>query len=322
MFSAVADLQVVSPWRGLGKTVVNLALLPVLFVIALSRPSTEAFVLWSLMAGLYYASAFVTTHDAIHRTLTGWNGFDEVTARVLSYVGLWPHCLYHELHVLHHKMNGSDPQDPERPQWTEGEYRRASPLVKWYVRNQWALDMFVLGGFGFIGKHAAHGIARWKNSPAIRHAIISDVAGILVQNGIIYAIAIHYGAGLRYLMMYLIMERIVGMVHQFRSHIEHYGLWGRRESGIETQIFCSRNLRTNELASFYFNRLNYHSVHHAFPRIPFYHLREAHERLARLLGDKGSRLPEDQSYFATAIRLARHPVVIRETDVVPISSLR
>ncbi len=42
--------------------------------------------------------------------------------------------------------------DPERVQWTDAEYQRANPFLRWYVRHQWGVDVFGLGGIGLIVK--------------------------------------------------------------------------------------------------------------------------------------------------------------------------
>jgi fatty acid desaturase len=65
--------------------------------------------------------------------------------------------------------------------------------------------------------------------------------------------------------------------------------------------------------SFFFNGLNFHSVHHAFVKIPFYNLGEAHRRIVAAYGDKCPVL-EDDSYLEVAIRSIRRPLLIGETD--------
>jgi fatty acid desaturase len=115
------------------------------------------------------------------------------------------------------------------------------------------------------------------------------------------------GFGWKYLALWVILERVGGGLLQFRAHILHFGLWGKEANFFETQIFNSRNIRTNTFTSWYFVHLNFHSVHHAFPTVPFYNLREAHSRLRRLYSASEGRreLIEDTGYFQTALRLVR-----------------
>ena len=46
----------------------------------------------------------------------------------------------------------------------------------------------------------------------------------------------------------------------------------------------ARRSTTSRPVSWFFNHLNFHSVHHAFPRVPFYALEEAHQRFLALYG--------------------------------------
>lgn len=119
------------------------------------------------------------------------------------------------------------------------------------------------------------------------------------------------------------MERCTGAVMQWRSHIEHYGLWGKGRHYFETQVYTCRNIVTNGFTSWFFNRLNFHSVHHAFPRVPFYLLETAHRRFLELYGSATiEHLVEDSGYLATSLRLATNPCVIGAADEKSVSRRR
>ncbi|MEZ4749938.1 MAG: fatty acid desaturase [Bdellovibrionota bacterium] len=319
----IDDLQVTSPWPGFFKAMGSLAIMGVLIWVSLTRESTLAFVLWACATAFFYSSIFLLTHDAIHHTLTGWNWFDELFPRVLAYPMLWYHGIYSALHKIHHKMNGNDIHDPERPQYTEREYKSVGPVRQWMIRNQWWLNCFVWGGFGFLFKHYWQAYKFYNKSREVRLAIWTDVAGVLLVQGFINVWAYSVGNWWHAFAFFLILERIMGAFHQFRSHIEHYGLWGKEANPFETQIRNSRNLRTTGFMSLYVDHLNYHSVHHAFPRIPFYQLKEAHRRLVALYERFGRPMAEDTSYVKTGWRLATNPVVAREEtqQVIPIADL-
>jgi fatty acid desaturase len=306
LYPAVADLHGVRPGPGLLRFGAGFAILAALVWATFSVESGTAFVALALVSGFAYASLLITTHDALHHTLTGWAWFDEIVPRLISYPALWPHGLYSELHKIHHKMNGVDLRDPERVQWTEREYEEAGPLGKFLARRQWFFDLFVWGGFGMIYGHVKDGLALSKEFPRIRLALLTDLVGLLAVNGAIYYVAARHGAALKYLCFYLLQERTVGLVQQLRSHIEHYGLWDKAESALATQVFNCRNLETSAFGSLFFNRLNYHSAHHAFPRIPFYRLAEAHQRLQAIYGP-GRPLPSSVSYLRTSWKLATRP---------------
>lgn len=325
---AVTDLERIFPWPGLAKSVLSLVVMGLLITMALRTQTWGELLFWALVTAVFYSSIFLLTHDAIHHTLTGWKWFDELFPRVLAYPMLWYHGIYCALHKIHHKMNGNDIDDPERPQYTEEEYRAAGPVKRWLIRNQWWLNCFVWGGFGFLFKHYWQAYLFYNKSREVRLNVWTDLAGVIVVQGAINYWALSTGNWLKAFTFFIVLERVMGCFHQMRSHIEHYGLWGRADNPYETQLRNSRNIRTNGAVSFYMDHLNYHSVHHAFPRIPFYRLKEAHERLQRLLSAAGAPLVEDTSYFRTALRLGLNPVVIRGTGreatpptILPISEL-
>src|SRR5262249_12027943 len=79
---AVQDLQTTEPGPGLART----ALMAVLTLggawLALTAPTRAGLVLGAVFAGISFASWLITTHDALHHTLTGWVWFDEVVPRL------------------------------------------------------------------------------------------------------------------------------------------------------------------------------------------------------------------------------------------------
>lgn len=310
LLNCLADLHRQVAWRGLLRSFLGLSGLIALAIWSVSAPNLPTLLWRGGLTGVFYASLFVTTHDALHHTLTGLPFWDELIPRLVSYPALWFHGLYKELHLIHHRANGNDLADPERPQFTREEYGRGSVLKRWYIRNQWFVDLFVLGGFGFIYHHVAQGLEYGKKMPRVRRALYSDLAGLLALNGTILLVTAHYGRTPQYLVLYLCLERITGLVHQFRSRVEHYGLWGKEALPLETQIYTSRNIATSPFVSFYFNGLNFHSIHHAFPRVPYYHLKAAHGRLAAWAESRGRPLPTARGYLRTAFELARHPRLI------------
>jgi fatty acid desaturase len=170
-----------------------------------------------------------------------------------------------------------------------------------------------MGGIGYIIGTLNRAAPFARHIKSVRRALIIDAVGIVGVNVVIYSVCIAQGLGLKYFLLYLLVERMVGGLQQLRAHTEHYGRFGKAAHYFETQIFNCRNIRTNQLVSFFFNGLNFHSVHHAFVKVPFYNLGEAHRRLVAVYGDKYPILEED-SYFNVALRSIKRPTLIGETD--------
>ena len=174
---SIADLQEVNPAVGLLRCLgLGIAVLGSIG-LAWSAGGEVGFWSWTAIAGLCYAFWIICTHDAVHHTLLGWGWLDELLARAIAWPMLLPIGSYSELHKLHHGWNGINLRDPERVQWTVGEYERAHPLVRWYVRHQWGCDIWVLGGLGLIVKSFANGVRYQSLLPRLRWQLMVDAGG-------------------------------------------------------------------------------------------------------------------------------------------------
>ncbi|NBW80736.1 fatty acid desaturase [bacterium] len=302
----VSDLQTTRPGPGLLRFFASTLLMFFFLAISWQFNTTEfGYYAFAVIAGLFFAASAVTTHDAIHHTLTGLELFDELSARVVTWPAFWPHGLYSELHKLHHKMNGVDLRDPERVTHTEAEYAAAGPVKRFYIRNQLLIAVFVAGGIGMIAGHLLQARKFFRQSRALRRQLAYDVIGILILNGALYSLAAYHGHLGKAVLLYFFIERVGGGLLQFRAHIEHYGLSGKRANYFATQLHTCRNIKTNVVMSWLMNGLNFHSIHHAFPKVPFYHLEEATQRMNALLeSNKAEAMPHANGYVRTFARLS------------------
>ncbi len=320
--AAVTGLMQVTPGRGLARTIFNVVVLNCLLVATFRTEPLAGFVAMAVLTGTFYSTVMMTTHDAIHHTLTGWFWFDEITPRFLSYFVFWPHGTYSELHKMHHRMNGKDLADPERPTPSVAAWRAASPVGRFLIRWHLPLALFVYGGFGMILRHVVRGFQLWREEPRVRRMMILDGVGIGLALAVTLGVIVTVGVTWRYLLYLLVVERVIGFFQQLRSHLEHYGLHGGAGSLVEIRLYNCRNVSTSLAASQFFNGLNFHSVHHAFPRIPFYHLGEAHRRIASLCDAAGAPLPKGDGYLRTMMDLTRAPVLVDETGAVLLEDAR
>jgi fatty acid desaturase len=308
----VRDLHEKRSFPGWARLIVMTPVLLGLIGLTLAQDHPLAFAVCGLLTGFFYASYMVLTHDAIHHTLTGSRFWDEAIPRLMSWPLLWPHGSYSAIHMVHHKMNGRHEEDPERCHLTWDEYQNASRLQRFIARNQLLFRVLVFAGFGMIFDTIRKAKHLEPRTRAPMRQLRRDTIGIIVTVTLILVPAFWLGFGVKALILWLVLERTVGGVQQFRAHLEHYGLWSSRASFLEAQLYNCRNFRTNPLASLYFNHLNYHSVHHAFPGIPFYNLKEAHERLARYCRQNGAPpLVEEQGYAHAALSIIRSPKFVQ-----------
>ncbi|MEB3336638.1 MAG: fatty acid desaturase [Leptolyngbyaceae bacterium] len=312
--ASIADLESVNPWVGLWRFVLLGTLCLSFGILAWLSPNLFLFLSYTAIAGVIYAFWLVCTHDAAHHTLTGWQWFDEGMSRLISYPMLWPYGTYVQLHRLHHAWNGIDLRDPERVQWTMSEYQQAQPWQQWYVRHQWIIDIFGLGGFGLIAKMVSNGMRFRPLLPALQRSLLIDGLGIFVIQTSFAMIAILQGRFGHYLLFWLVLERVIGIIVQVRDHLEHYGLWNTQNGHRLTQLYACRNLNTSTWVAWLMGGLNDHAVHHAFPKIPFNHLSIAFHRIQGVL--ERHQLPtmsRGNGYIREALHLSSQPLFISGT---------
>ncbi len=308
---ATADLHRVNPWMGLIRFgSIGLVLISAMWI---AWSSDQALINVSAIgvAGCAYAVWLICTHDMTHRTLTGWQWFDTIMPRLVSWPMGWPYGLYAQIHHLHHGWNGSNLHDPERVQWTHDEYSAAHPIIRWYVRHQWVIDLFILGGIGLILRTVVHALQLRKSLPHLQIQLGVDIGGIVAVQSLLLGVAMLHGSVLRYVLFWLVLERIIGVVMQTRSYLEHYGLWGKSSRYRLTQLYSSRNLHACAPVNWLMGGLPYHSVHHAFPDVPFNQLPTAFDRVQQVLQQHNMPLlQQDGGYLQATLRLSRHPSLI------------
>ncbi|MEB3203144.1 MAG: fatty acid desaturase [Candidatus Sericytochromatia bacterium] len=309
----VRDLAVVRPGPGLLQVAVRgLVMLGLAVVVASGAVVRDPWVFGGglVVLAFWVASAMILTHDAIHRTLTGIRWLDDGLPPLLSWPIFWPHLTYGRLHLLHHKWNGTDIRDPERIEPLPHERASAGMLKRWRMKHRLWIRVFLEGGVGLIVEMARHGYKLRDEDPRMRGALVRDLVGIVITQGLLYGGAWWLGEhvlggrggemALAWGITWLVLERVVGAIMQFRGQIEHDGLWGAGPTFFDTQWAGCRNVATHPLLARYFNYLNYHSVHHAFAFVPWYALEEGHRRIAARLAEAGFQDVPEEGYVGAA----------------------
>lgn len=308
--AATADLQQVNPWMGLSRFFGLGAVTVAGFTLAWQSSSWWGFGAGCLVASLAYSFWIICNHDAVHGTLTGWRWFDAIAPRLISWPILVPQGTYATIHSLHHGWNAVDLRDPERIQWTATEYDKANGFLRWTVRYQWAINVFVLGIIGLIYKTFSNGLRNRDSKPQVKQQVALDILGMgVMQGGILLSLFLAHASGqvwLRYGVMLLILERIMSVIIQGRDYLEHYGRWQKQGSHLLTQIYGTRNIKTYGWVNWTMGGLPHHGIHHAFPSIPFDQLPLARQRIETVLSDRQSPpLPMGKGYLSTSWAMMR-----------------
>jgi fatty acid desaturase len=281
--AAVRDLvqAPITPWWG--------ALRLVLFGSGLlggswlfwTSPHALSAALALLLAGIAYALLLITTHDAVHGTLLGRPRLEFALACLISWPMAWPFATYACLHRLHHRWNGCDPRDPERVEPLAAE--PGGGLWRWHRRHPLWGRALLLGGLGLIAETAWRGWCLRGVDRRLTRRLRLDLTGALMLHAAMLVAALLAGRPLRYLLFWLVLERIIGAIVQTRGLIEHYGLWRPSSGHLLTQLRSSQTVTTTAWLNVCMGGLPHHAAHHAFPSIPFQSLPEASRRINAVL---------------------------------------
>lgn len=250
-----------------------------------------------VIAGVAYGLLLIATHEMVHGTLLGYRARERWLACLLSWPMAWPYLTYARLHHLHHRWNGSDPRDPERTTPLDQERLAAGPLRRLMQRHLLVWRVGVLGGVGMIVDTARKGFSLQREDQGLVHARCIDGAGVAVVQSAMLLMALTQGQLGRYLLFWLLLERVIGMIAQFRGLVEHHRLWESRETPLLTQLYATRTINAGGWLNALLGGLPHHCAHHAFPSIPSERLPVATRRIAQVLARHGAApLPTLPSY--------------------------
>jgi fatty acid desaturase len=263
-----------------------------------------------LLAGVAYSLLLIATHEMVHGTFLGLRSLEYGLACLLSWPMAWPFATYARLHLLHHRWNGVDGRDPERTQHLPDAPLPASPLAGWLQRHPFALRCLLLGGVGLIVDTARQGWRLRAVDQRLDQARRLDGAGVILLHSCLLALTVHQGVLLRYALFWLVLERVIGAVVQYRGLVEHHGLWRQPagHSGADRlpqrllQLATSRDVASGPWLNALMGGLPHHSTHHAFPALSTARLPEATVRLHAVLRSHAWPLPPRLKTYAAALR--------------------
>lgn len=314
LVKAVADLHGPATWVERLASAGRLLGLLLLLVAAMAAywllPAGFAGCLVLLLAGVAYALLLIATHEMVHGTLLGWRSLQFGLGCLLSWPMAWPFATYARLHLLHHRWNGVDERDPERTQHLPADPLPASALERWLQRHPFALRCLLLGGVGLIVATAGQGRRLRSVDAWLDGARRLDGVGVILLHSCLLALAIRQGVLLRYALFWLVLERVIGALMQYRGLVEHHGLWRQAEgcAGVDPlpqrlrQMATSRDVACGPWLNALMGGLPHHSTHHAFPALSTVRLPEATLRLHAVLRSQRWPLPPRLKTYAMALR--------------------
>jgi fatty acid desaturase len=258
----LAALSLKSDLRGWFQVITHFAAIGVTgWLLYLSMGSiwvVPAFILHGAFINYLYAGQ----HEFSHSTVFKSAGLNEAFGRLLGLIVLHPRDLDQIQHFAHHRHTQKWREDGElyRERYTLGSYLMTLTGL-WLVRR--VPPSLVRCALGKVEIPYVRG--KNEQKVILEARVTLGIYGAVI----IGSVALHSWAALIYWFAPLVLTK---WTHQIQNLIEHNGM--PHESGIFEN---TRSTKTNAFMRWLCWNMQYHTAHHAYPSVPFYHLKALHQ---------------------------------------------
>lgn len=241
----------------------------------------------ALMSVLTYV-AYTALHDAAHGSICGshrqlrW--LNELVGYMCAWVLMIPLTAHRHEHLAHHR-NTNQESDPDRV---------VADMNKSPLHAAWAAMQIIAGQYRYYLAN------RWGKGPrsqdlyfcleillALAPRLAFVAAGYWVEGLVLFGLAGVFGVAL---LMYLFAY----VVHAPHAAVGRY---------VDTSTFIVPG-RLGKLVSLLWGYQNYHSIHHLFPRVPFYRYPALFAEIEDIMIAKGA--PIHRLYTGRQVGVAHH----------------
>jgi len=245
------------------------------YVATIALAITGVLSLWlafPIVVAITYAS-YTIAHDSVHGSISGNNRSLRWLNKALGYMAAWtmmiPLTAHRHEHMAHHRDTNDPEHDPDFP---------VSRMGNSVAGTVHATLQITLGQFSHYFKH------RWKTAPAKQNLVLCLevaaamtprlavlVSGYWLEGLVLFVLAWFIGVVvLLYLFAYI--------VHRPHERTGRY---------VDTStILLPGPLGT--LLTWLWLFQNYHSIHHLFPRMPFYQYAKLYNEIEEVMVAKGA----------------------------------
>jgi fatty acid desaturase len=244
------------------------------------------FVVHGVLLNFLYAGQHELSHYTVFRTrwLNEWVG------RLFGFVLFFPRTFDQVQHMAHHRFTQEWARDGElaRARYTLNSFLWwMSGISYWYTR--WRRIM----RFSFR-------LVTEPYLPVARHEeLIFEARVHLLGYAVIAGLSLGANSWAA-VVLWLAPMVVTKFAHQLQNTIEHLGL--THDSNV---LINTRSTRTNALMRWMGWQMQYHTAHHAFPGVPFHHLRELHQEI---FTKRGATAPSMTylGFLVTSLRVFAH----------------
>jgi len=225
------------------------------------------------LVGLVTYASYTVLHDAAHGSISGSHTSLRWVNESMGYIAAWifmmPLTAHRHEHLAHHRHANRPEEDPDFvvADMTRSPFHALRAAARIYT-----------GQFSYYFTH------RWNKGPrsqnlylclelfaAVAPRLAFVAAGFWVEGLALFAIGWLLGIA-------LVMFLFAYIVHTPHQSVGRY---------VDTSTFVIDGLG-GKLATLLWGFQNYHSIHHLFPRVPFYTYRAVFEEIEPVMLAKGA----------------------------------
>lgn len=238
-------------------TVVLGVVLALAYMAAVATTLSGLLPLWlavPLVAMIIYLS-YTVLHESVHGSITGNHGSLRWLNKTLGYMAAWitmiPFTAHRYEHIAHHRYANDEERDPD---FHAGKMCDSLLAPISAVLRAWSSQ------FSFYAKY------RWSKAPAKERAQLGFEVAIALAPRLAVFVAGYWTEGLAlFVVAWFIGAMVLLYLFAYIVHRPHDRVG--RYSDTST-ILLPRPIR--RVLTWLWMYQNYHSIHHLFPRVPFY----------------------------------------------------
>ncbi len=245
---------------------------------------------WFVVHGVLLNFLYAGQHELSHYTVFRTRWLNEWVGRLFGFILFFPRTFDQIQHMAHHRFTQEWARDGElaRARYTLSSFLLwMSGISYWYTRWRRIVRFSI-------------GLVTEPYLPLARHEeLIFEARVHLVGYAVIAGVSLvaHSWAAV---VLWLAPMVATKFAHQLQNTIEHLGL--THDSNV---LINTRSTRTNALMRWMGWQMQYHTAHHAFPGVPFHHLRELHQEI---FTKRGAAAPSMTylGFLMTSLRVFAH----------------
>jgi beta-carotene hydroxylase len=229
-------------------------------------------VAFPIMAFLTYM-AYTVLHDAVHGSISGSNASLRWLNETMGYLAAWilmiPLTAHRHEHLAHHRNTNKPDGDPD---FAVANMAR-SPL-----HAAWAVLQIVLGQIRYYFKH------RWNHGPRSQDVqVCLELSAALIPRLAFIAAGFWFEGLVLFVLAWIVGVAVVMFLFAYIVHTPHESV-GRY---VDTSTFVVEGA-FDAVVTALWGYQNYHSIHHLFPRVPFYQYRRLFVEIEDTMIAKGA----------------------------------